>query len=162
MNHLPGLLETEPSVCSCLCGKDHIRVLNEQEKENFDLPTTVSTDSNKKSDQKISIMSKIWNYFKKTANVAFCSDENCNYSRDFLPKAPTTPLIYHLKTKHPQLYSQYSEMNNKVISNEKRAQVRIEEALRSQSTSKDSFDKDRPTKQPRIEVALEAKSKKNS
>ncbi|CAK5092013.1 unnamed protein product [Meloidogyne enterolobii] len=53
MNHLPGLLETEPSVCSCLCGKDHIRVLNEQEKENFDLPTTVSTDSNKKSDQKV-------------------------------------------------------------------------------------------------------------
>uniref|UniRef100_A0A915MV31 Transposase n=1 Tax=Meloidogyne javanica TaxID=6303 RepID=A0A915MV31_MELJA len=34
----------------------------------------------------------------------------------------------------------------------------IEEALRSQSTSSDSIDKNRPTKQPRIEIALETKS----
>uniref|UniRef100_A0A915LHG8 Uncharacterized protein n=1 Tax=Meloidogyne javanica TaxID=6303 RepID=A0A915LHG8_MELJA len=50
MNHLPGLLETEPLIFSCIYGTDHIRVLNEQENENFDLPTTFSTDLNKKSE----------------------------------------------------------------------------------------------------------------
>lgn len=49
MNHLPGLLETEPLILSCLYGTDHIRVLNGQEKENFDLPITFPTDLNKKS-----------------------------------------------------------------------------------------------------------------
>ena len=104
-------------------------------------------------------MSKIWDYFKKTANVAFCSADNCNYNKNFPPKASTTPLIFHLKTKHPEQYSQFLDKKNNAISNEKTAQMSIEEALRSQSTSSDSIDKNRPTKQPRIEIALETKSR---
>ncbi|CAK5079745.1 unnamed protein product [Meloidogyne enterolobii] len=50
MNHLTGLLETEPLIFSCVYGTDHIRVLNEQENENFDLPTTFSSDLNKKGE----------------------------------------------------------------------------------------------------------------
>ena len=42
-------------------------------------------------------MSKIWNYFTKSAGKAFCKAESCSYSREFLPQIPTTILISHLK-----------------------------------------------------------------
>uniref|UniRef100_A0A915LW75 Uncharacterized protein n=1 Tax=Meloidogyne javanica TaxID=6303 RepID=A0A915LW75_MELJA len=48
MNHLPGLLETKQLIFSCIYGTDHIRVLNEQKNEDFDLPISFSSDFNKK------------------------------------------------------------------------------------------------------------------
>jgi hypothetical protein len=48
-------------------------------------------------------MSKIWNYFTKSANIAYCNVDNCNYSKDFPPRASTSTLIHHLKKEHPEL-----------------------------------------------------------
>jgi hypothetical protein len=59
------------------------------------------------SDNILQKMSKIWNYFTKSAGKAFCKTENCNYSIDFPPKSPTTTLIYHIKKHHKELHKQF-------------------------------------------------------
>nr|CAD2143198.1 unnamed protein product [Meloidogyne enterolobii] len=35
-------------------------------------------------------MSKIWNYFTLSGRIAFCKE--CDYKKDFPPRAPTTTL----------------------------------------------------------------------
>jgi hypothetical protein len=52
-------------------------------------------------------MSKVWNYFTKSAGKAFCKAENCDYSIDFPPQAPTTTLSTHLKRRHKELHKQF-------------------------------------------------------
>lgn len=52
-------------------------------------------------------MSKIWDYFKKEAGVAFC--KNCDYKTNFPPQTPTTTLATHLKNKHGELHIEFRE-----------------------------------------------------
>uniref|UniRef100_A0A915MZQ5 BED-type domain-containing protein n=1 Tax=Meloidogyne javanica TaxID=6303 RepID=A0A915MZQ5_MELJA len=52
-------------------------------------------------------MSKIWDYFKKEAGVAFC--KNCEYTTKFPPQTPTTKLATHLKNKHGELHKELKE-----------------------------------------------------
>jgi hypothetical protein len=59
-------------------------------------------------------MSKVWDYFKKEAGIAYC--KNCEYKIDHGPGAPTTTLSTHLKYQHPILYK---ELKAKVEAAEK-------------------------------------------
>nr|CAD2194798.1 unnamed protein product [Meloidogyne enterolobii] len=57
-------------------------------------------------------MSKIWNYFTLSGRIAFCKE--CDYKKDFPPRAPTTTLATHLKSKHPEQHKQFLDQSTEV------------------------------------------------
>ena len=58
-------------------------------------------------------MSLIWNYFSLSGRVAFCKVDECNYRKEFPPRASTTNLISHLKTNHPLLHKEFVDKKSK-------------------------------------------------
>jgi hypothetical protein len=106
-------------------------------------------------------MSKIWNYFTKSANVAYCNVDNCNYTKDFPPQSSTTPLISHLKHNHDVLHKQYLALTKAETTKDKQTQPTIKRTFQeAASTSLITID-DAGTsnKQSKIELCFQAKSK---
>jgi hypothetical protein len=104
-------------------------------------------------------MSKIWNYFTKSANIANC--KHCNYKKDFPPRAPTTTLITHLKGSHDDLYKEYLDLTKAETTKEKPTQPTIKRTFQeAATTSVITIDDAGPSnKQPKIELSFQSKSK---
>nr|CAD2170837.1 unnamed protein product [Meloidogyne enterolobii] len=77
-------------------------------------------------------MSKIWNYFTLSGRIAFCKE--CDYKKDFPPRAPTTTLATHLKSKHPEQHKQFLDQSTEVkaeLNAHQKAEVEVNEYLHS-------------------------------
>nr|CAD2197190.1 unnamed protein product [Meloidogyne enterolobii] len=83
-------------------------------------------------------MSKIWNYFTLSGRIAFCKE--CDYKKDFPPRAPTTTLATHLKSKHPEQHKQFLDQSTEVkekSNKEKEKQMTLKRSFEIQSSSKE-------------------------
>uniref|UniRef100_A0A914NVB0 BED-type domain-containing protein n=1 Tax=Meloidogyne incognita TaxID=6306 RepID=A0A914NVB0_MELIC len=103
-------------------------------------------------------MSKIWNYFTLSGRIAFCKE--CDYKKDFPPRAPTTTLATHLKSKHPEQHKQFLDQSTEVkekSNKEKEKQMTLKRSFEIQSSSKED-NNEVTLKQMRIDLCAQTKS----
>jgi hypothetical protein len=63
-------------------------------------------------------MSKVWDYFKKEAGIAYC--KNCEFKTNFGPSAPTTALNNHLKNiQMNTIWPKWKQQKKRRIRNDK-------------------------------------------